>query len=109
MLHDAQRLANVAAVLSRRMRRLVDAGHRREHEPGTFVAHAPYDLRGHLTVDLQPTLDVAAKVRARGAKRRTRGERGELPSPRESACDHAQRGDAVGHELEDRRRMRIQV
>src|SRR5206468_10330768 len=86
---DAQRLAYVAALLSGRVRGLVDAGHRGENEAGAFVAHAPHHMCRHLTVDLQPALHVAAKVRARGAKRGTRREGHELPAAREPACDHA--------------------
>ena len=108
-VHDRQRLTHECALVTTRMRRLVHARHRREHVIGAQFAHSTRNRRQHLPIDVEPALGAPAKVRECDAHGRARRE-GAMPARRcETSCDHAQRADAVRHQLEDRRRVRVEI
>ena len=63
-VHDHRR------ALTARVRHLVDAGERGEHEVGPVArARGASTCAADVAIDLQPAGDVAAEVRARGAER----------------------------------------
>src|SRR5436190_23124165 len=109
VVHDVHRLVHEWIVVPPCVRRLVHAGERGEQEIRPLLAHATHDHLGRLPIYVEPALGAATEVRHRGAHRRPHRQRADAPRRIEPPRHHAQRRDAVRHELEDRRRARVEI
>src|SRR5215217_2524761 len=91
-----------------RVRRLVDAGERGEHDAWPMLANPVRDFSTDLPVDLEPPGHIPGEVRARGARYEAHATADALATTK-PPTNHAQCADRRSRELEERRCGGIEI